>query len=247
MLVSAVMITGKNSSRKNLARAAIRCFKEQSYKESELIIVNTGEEFGHELKYPVSSARIREVLIANDRRLTLGDLRNIGLKMAEGDLIIQWDDDDWYSSERIETQIAALQDAEAVLLKRQVRCTIISGVAYEYRRDAGIHGTILHRNIDRLEYPSAWRGEDSALIKSFRHVKVIDCNAMTYIRFFHGTNTWDEYHIMGGLSGSALVDRSSTACDEARALDQILLAYYPEYAMSLGRLTEGSFIKWYRR
>ena len=42
------------------------------------------------------------------RKTTLGELRNAAVSAAEGSILIQWDDDDWYSSERIEMQYRAM-------------------------------------------------------------------------------------------------------------------------------------------
>ena len=42
--VTAVMITGKHVSRTDLARAAIRSFDKQIYKNKDLLIINDGDE-----------------------------------------------------------------------------------------------------------------------------------------------------------------------------------------------------------
>jgi hypothetical protein len=43
-LVTAVMTTGKTKARHRLAREAVLCFLEQTYRPRELLIINDGEE-----------------------------------------------------------------------------------------------------------------------------------------------------------------------------------------------------------
>ncbi len=57
------------------------------------------DRFGHLYKHDPSSV------------LKAGDAHNEACEMAQGDLIIQWDDDDWQSPDRIVRQVAALERA----------------------------------------------------------------------------------------------------------------------------------------
>ena len=40
-----------------------------------------------------------------------GDLRNRACEMARGEIIVHWDDDDWYPADRISRQMARLWEA----------------------------------------------------------------------------------------------------------------------------------------
>ncbi|MCC8197454.1 MAG: glycosyltransferase family 2 protein [Tannerellaceae bacterium] len=39
------------------------------------------------------------------KKLTLGELRNLCVQNADGKYICQWDDDDWYSEDRLQIQM----------------------------------------------------------------------------------------------------------------------------------------------
>ena len=102
--------------RLSLARRAIRCFADQTYPERELVIVTDGD-----LRYRRALARyvdhlglqtVRFVYPDSDR-LALGQLRNIALDAAHGDVICQWDDDDCYHPERLAVQFAHMRDSNA--------------------------------------------------------------------------------------------------------------------------------------
>ena len=116
MLVSAIMVTGKHACRRSFSQAAIRCFLEQTHPDKELVIINGGGP-------PLCSAHpeVREIVVPVGSDVTLGDLRNIGLEQARGDLIIQWDDDDWHHPRRMEFQTSAWEPGTAVLLRQQIR------------------------------------------------------------------------------------------------------------------------------
>jgi len=83
---------------------AIRCFYEQSFRDSELVIVADGQ--------PVSpliprDPRIRVVHLP--AQLTVGTKRNVGCDLAQGEIIIHWDDDDTSAPGRVADQVQRLQ------------------------------------------------------------------------------------------------------------------------------------------
>ena len=89
-LVSCVMPT---HNRGLFVPQAVRCFLAQDYPNKELVVVDDGTE-RVEAVVPAGTA-IRYVGV--DRRLTLGEKRNLGIEMSGGDIIAHWDDDDWYA------------------------------------------------------------------------------------------------------------------------------------------------------
>ena len=101
-LVSAIMLT-KNRAR--YVPQAVNSFLQQTFKNSELIILDDGTES-------------IEHLIPKDPRIvyrhveavrTIGTKRNMACTMAKGDIILNWDDDDWSHPQRIESQVKRLQ------------------------------------------------------------------------------------------------------------------------------------------
>jgi glycosyltransferase involved in cell wall biosynthesis len=201
-LVSAVMITGKHNNppeRVALAEQAIRCFHEQTYTPRELVIINDGPAL------PIyDRGDVRQILVPE--KLPLGALRNIGLERARGEWIIQWDDDDFHHEDRIAYQMEVAKKDCACLLRYQVRYSFPNNSAYvkewpSGHPSQGIPGTVLHPNLAELRYPEVGRGEDDVLLAEFFRKKIIVGENIAfpelYIRFFHGSNTWDHRHIMG--------------------------------------------------
>jgi glycosyltransferase involved in cell wall biosynthesis len=99
--VTCVMPTG---DRPSFVKQAIRYFQNQDYPNKELLIVDDGNE-------PVSDLipdenQIRYVRL--DKKLKLGTKRNICVEESRSNLIMHWDDDDWYASNRISDQVNAM-------------------------------------------------------------------------------------------------------------------------------------------
>lgn len=201
-LVSCVMVTGKDPSRRPLALASIQSFLGQTYEPRELVIVNTGQPL---LTTALAAdKRLREhCLRQGDKRL--GDLRNDGLCLAQGEWIAQWDDDDWFHPARLEYQMAQRRTGHAVLLLWQVRVSLPRrcGFALRYDRpDEGIPGTVLHPRLEGW-YQGVGKHEDSRFLNDHfgpRRV-LLENDREPYgpalsLRLWHGANTWNEKHVM---------------------------------------------------
>lgn len=101
-LVSCIMPT----SRRPLALqpSAFDCWLRQTYANRELIIVAEG------LPEQITSPNDRRIrYIQADPSLTTGEKRNLACEVARGEYIVNWDDDDWSSPERITEQVDALE------------------------------------------------------------------------------------------------------------------------------------------
>lgn len=100
-LVSCVMPT---AGRRRWVPHAIRYFLRQDYPNRELVIVDDGDDAVRDLV--PSDSRIRYMRLR--RRLTLGAKQNLCVEKSRGDLILHWDDDDWFAPSRISRQVDAL-------------------------------------------------------------------------------------------------------------------------------------------
>lgn len=200
MKLTAVMITGHIPERRILAKMSAKCFDLQNFivGDRELLILNTGKSLN------IRSPFVREITL-NQRNLTLGDLRNIAIREAKGEYIIQWDDDDWSHPNRCIDQFEAFSDGinDCCLLTNQIRCNFLTGISFYFHNKFGIPGTILHRTDCPFEYPSWERSEDANFHEKFRHMKKID-DPNLYCRFYHGKNTWNEKHIMRNCQSDSL-------------------------------------------
>jgi glycosyltransferase involved in cell wall biosynthesis len=83
---------------------AVDYFLLQDYAPCELIVLDDGTQPVEHL-IP-SDPRVRYVRMQG--RASTGSKRNLGCQLADGELILNWDDDDWYGRHRISHQLAPL-------------------------------------------------------------------------------------------------------------------------------------------
>ncbi|GAA3776665.1 hypothetical protein GCM10023083_11720 [Streptomyces phyllanthi] len=192
--VSCLMVTKDRSA---TARRAIRCFRAQTYPNLELVVLEDGtsdtlEQYLRELDDP----RIRHHRLPPEGR-TLGELRNEAVDRATGPYVCQWDDDDLYDPERVETQMAAILalGADACFLARErlwwpARHKLAISCARLWE------GSMVCAKDRVSRYPAQRRGEDTPvaeeLVRTCRVVSVDAPDLYTYV--CHGGNTFDESH-----------------------------------------------------
>ncbi len=105
-MVSCIMPT---ANRPHFVKYAIDYFLNQNYRNLELVIIDDGE-IGID-KDLLNRNRIKYFKIEPSH--TIGLLRNKACQYAKGEIIVHWDDDDWYASDWVTKQAAALQDSGA--------------------------------------------------------------------------------------------------------------------------------------
>jgi glycosyltransferase involved in cell wall biosynthesis len=199
-MISALMITGKTPQHYKLALQSVRCFLEQDFEGAkELVIINTNPEAVASRFEWFMGLEIREILLPQ-KELTLGDLRNISMEEAHGDLLIQWDDDDWHAPNRISWQLANYKAGKINILRQQYRLNLLTGrygIADGRKCNSqfhGIIGTMFHAPTE-ARYPSLGKAEDKEFLAKLPfHVQ--DNPPELYVRLYHGRNTWEEGHIM---------------------------------------------------
>lgn len=205
-LVSCLTVT---ADRPELMAIALRCFELQTYQNRELVVIDDGnQDLSPLFDNSPCSSKIQYVKIRKNPDATLGDLRNLSIEVAHGDWLIQWDDDDWYHPQRIETQLQyALehQKGASALKHTLVRMDDSNGETLSFRADCGIAtpGTILFKRGD-LRYPSLRRNEDGIFMRAIRDelgLAVIGKGeSHLFIRVHHGSNTWSQQHFYSKLS-----------------------------------------------
>ncbi|MDO7744208.1 MAG: glycosyltransferase family 2 protein, partial [Pedobacter sp.] len=107
-LVSCIMPT---ANRKRFIPTAIEQFFQQDYPNKELVIYDNGLD-------PVEDIIPKDARIRYYYSLSmepLGIKRNSAIENATGELIMHWDDDDWYASDWMTHQVHALLDSGADL------------------------------------------------------------------------------------------------------------------------------------
>jgi glycosyltransferase involved in cell wall biosynthesis len=86
---------------------ALACFRQQTYPERELIVVDDG------VVHPADRDEVEMAggfLIRVDPGTPLGTKLNVGVAAARGPLCQKMDDDDWYAPEFLETMVGAVAE-----------------------------------------------------------------------------------------------------------------------------------------
>lgn len=206
--VSCLMVT---ANRLHLARRAIQCFKNQSYKNKELVILDDGSQDYSPLLNDIPSSEIKYIQLDGSNNYVLGQLRNLSLEAATGDYLIQWDDDDWYHPERVEIQASILDKGFDV-------CCLSSAIMHldtpEFIEHPyigilpdGIPGSIMHKRNDDIRYPETRRAEDTVYLKQWmekKYFKLENSYNYLFLRAYHGQNTWEQVHFKRRIRNSVV-------------------------------------------
>jgi len=188
-MISCICIT---KNKRELLDAAIRCFKNQTYKDKELVIVyercNPNREYLTRLPYNVIGVEKGKYL--------LGDLRNMAIERAKGDYIAQWDDDDLSRHDRLEVQMSELKKSfyPGCVLTRWI--IYFKGKYFISGRRSFWEGSLLIKKDSIEPYHSKAIDEDRPMVRSlFNKGKLLQLDMpYLYIYNYHGNNTWDEKH-----------------------------------------------------
>jgi len=92
------------ANRQKFLPLAIKYFLEQDYPNAEMVIIDDGGESCAGL-IP-ANPKIRYFYYP-EKIGTIGTKRNIACEKAQGEIIIHWDDDDWYAKDWISRQVTA--------------------------------------------------------------------------------------------------------------------------------------------
>ncbi|MCA9515904.1 MAG: glycosyltransferase family 2 protein [Myxococcales bacterium] len=206
-LVSCLMVT-RNRSR--LAERALRCFAAQTWKNRELVIIDDGDEDYEPVIAPYrGNVVVHYHRFEKDSERRLGAARNLSLDHANGDFLMQWDDDEWYHPERIAAQMGYLAEhrldgvvLRETLMHMDLPFYVDNPIKTHLRR--GTPGTIVHRR-SVVRYPNTPRSEDSVYLDDLRKEMRIgmiegEPHSHLFIRCFHGSNTWEVSHFTERLS-----------------------------------------------
>ena len=164
--VSCVMPT---SSRQWFAHRALTYLLRANQADLEIVIVDDGEE--PLIVTTPSSSSVRCIRL--ERRCSIGAKRNLACEHARGDIILHWDDDDWYAPWRVEYQANELRrtGADVCGLDRLLYYEPSHDRAWEYvyprkRRPWVAGNTLCYRKSVWQQHPFADTdvGEDSRFV-----------------------------------------------------------------------------------
>lgn len=214
--ISCLLVTA--GGRFEYFKQSVRCYLDQTYPNTELLILNEGpKEYQQQISEHVEKLNrpdIRPVFLNGD--YTLGALRNISIGLAEGDLFCQWDDDDFNMPNRLAVQFSYLRHRphlRAVYLSDQLHYYFPTRELYweDWKmylssgllRYSLIPGTILawKKGLEG-RYPSSGTqcktGEDTVfsnyLLSKHVNIEVLSGFGNLQIYSFHGKNVFDLEH-----------------------------------------------------
>jgi len=182
---------------------AIRCFRQQTYRNKELVIAYsdnnraTADYVKHLHGFPVVV-----VVFPAARNLTLGEKRNLAIENSNGFYFCVWDDDDFFSRSRIKRQVQYLQATsfKSVVLRRVLVFDSLQEEAYlSAERWAWEQTLLCEKSVmtdPELRYASLDRAEDSAFIFNLRekHLLTSFKSSALYVYVYHGRNTSNQLH-----------------------------------------------------
>lgn len=195
-LVSCIMPT---RNRRFFISQSIKYFLDQDYENKELIIIDDGDDLVSDIVPKLPNIFYYKC----DGKLTIGEKRNIGCAKANGDLIAHWDDDDWFSNQRLSIQIKSLLASQSdicgfcnlyyyypssgsswLYTYNRVDDTWIAGGTFVYKRD------LWRKN----NFPETNQAEDSIFLKKIQKNKILPIdNKNHYIGIIHTENTSAKY------------------------------------------------------
>jgi glycosyltransferase involved in cell wall biosynthesis len=197
-LVSCIMPT---RDRAELALQAVRYFQRQDHEPLELIVVDDGDG-GLQARLP-DDPRIRYVRAPPGE--SIGAKRNRACELAQGEVIVHWDDDDWFAPDRVRRQLRPIVDGAADITALRTG-DILDLEAWTFWRITSalhsrmfvedVHGATLAYRRDvwgRIRFPSASLAEDAwflrrAVRSGARLARMDGDGLFVYLR--HGGNAW---------------------------------------------------------
>jgi glycosyltransferase involved in cell wall biosynthesis len=175
---------------------AIEGFLGQDYPERELVILDDGDDPVADLIPDDPRVRYERL----ERRTVLGAKRNLACQATRGEVLLHWDDDDWYAPDRISRQVRALDAAGADV------CGVSSLLFYDPRGGAAwryaypersgrpwVAGSSLcyRRGFwERNPFPPIATGEDTRFLWGSRSRNVLALrDEPLLVAILHGANT----------------------------------------------------------
>jgi glycosyltransferase involved in cell wall biosynthesis len=197
-LVSCVMAT---FDRPSFVALALAGFDAQTYPNKELVIVDDGTRSVE----AIAEGRVDVRYHRLHRRASIGEKRNVGNSLAQGEIVCLWDDDDWYSPERIRYQTLPILYDEADLTGLKSAFLMFLPTGEVWSATDALHRSMFEGDVaggtltygraiaQRIRYPSTNLGEDASLIRralrlGFRLKRLENGGRFIYMR--HDHNTW---------------------------------------------------------
>jgi len=201
-LVSCIMPT---FNRRAFMPQALEYFKRQDYPNRELIIVDDGNDPIGDLTRDVPGIQYFHL----PSRKSIGAKRNLACARARGEIIAHWDDDDWYSTDRLRYQVMPIIAGTADMTGLENAFVLQLPTGEFWTTNSQLHrqlfvgnvhgGTLVYRKEllkQGLRYPEINLAEDAYLLhyavrRGMRLARLANPGVFVYVR--HGRNAWREF------------------------------------------------------
>lgn len=253
--ISCLLVTAKN--RFEYFEKSVQCFKDQTYPNKELFVINEGpKEYQEKIEKHLDGLHNVKLVFLNGW-YSLGALRNLSIALSSGDIFVQWDDDDFNMPERLSVQYNFLANhpkAKVCYLSDQLHYYFNTNYLFwedwaqfcsgGHKRYSLIPGTIMAwRENFNYRYPSAgtWcsAGEDSVLAHQMLeddedNIALLSGYGYMQMYTFHGKNVWDlEHHLK--ISKERSVHSNQIFRYRNRICDMINYLQLPKTTKVMGR------------
>ena len=190
-----------SQNKTELVETSIKCFLNQSYPNKELIFVyEDNNPYINIIKKKFDNKTIRYIKVPYSPKKTLGELRNISIYNSNGNILIQWDDDDVYHKERITTQYNFMikKKTNAVMLDQ--RLFLMDNILYKTNIWPFEGSIMIKKNMftdNKINwYSQDIKGEDTNILVDLlkiNSVEFMNCPNL-YLYRYTGDNVWDKKH-----------------------------------------------------
>ncbi len=166
------------ANRRRFVPSAIELFLAQDYDDKELVIIDDGADSVADIIPHHPQIRYHREASGSQ---SLGGKRNLACDLSRGDVILHWDDDDWYAPWRISYQAECLirEDLDLCGLDRPLFVDALAGEAWEYTLMGAAAGWLCGATLGYRK--SFWRdhrfpeiriGEDTRFVRSARGARI---------------------------------------------------------------------------
>lgn len=180
-------------NRRSFVQKSLNLFLRQECPRIELIILDDGAETVADLIPAHASIRYQKT-----HAMSLGSKRNSLCEMAQGEVIVHWDDDDWYSSDRVRrcSEMLLTADYEICGTSSAYVHDTLRGRAWLYRNQSPgnriVGSTLAYRKAFWKSHPFPDRsfGEEFSLTEATPPERCLDLLDPTLcVISIHRTNT----------------------------------------------------------
>ena len=175
-LVSCILLTTHPKRAKYLPDA-VKSFRAQTHPDKELVVINDGEP----LRSNAPDIRVVN-LPPRGTRYTIGEKRNAGIRMAHGEWLATWDDDDVSLPNRLEEQLRAAEEsgADIVLPDRTFVSFEDMKVTGACTSNSLVHAAVMIRR-DHAVRSGGYLVQDWAEDQSFFHRCKLRCRSVVFV------------------------------------------------------------------